>query len=368
MRRQARRGFTLIEMMISVVLGSMIVLAAVAFASHEVRTLARSSQVLEISQVGRAVIDMIGDDLTNAGMGVGYLSDGRFAGIELGATTRAGGNFLSTNRAVSIDGVATNTDDLTLALADGATASIVDAPSGDLDGAAVTVCAPAPGEVGFSPEERVLVRDAFGLAAASYYIGSAARNACPPGVTCQAAGCMDLVLELDPSQWASDADAPTADYARGQVIGNFRQVTWFVEPTGTGRLRRFTAARPPPMTPPPDCSALDCGAVVAEGVESLQFRVRARNADTNTWTDLTAAPAINDNRALRVDIELAMRARTPDVNNQRHDPARLMLDSRVGVPVCIPGGCAQTFVRREVFRTTIEIKNSGFMRLTGGAS
>lgn len=365
MRVHSQRGFTLIEMMISVVLGSLIVLAAVAFASHEVRTLARSSQVLEVSQVGRAVIDMIGDDLTNAGMGVGYRADGTFAGIQLGVTNRAGGTFVSNNRPVTIDGVATTTDDLVLALADGATSSIVEAPSGDLAGAAVTVCAPAAGEIGFNDEERVLVRDAFGLAATSYYIEAVGVTGCPVGVTCQAGGCLNVLLAADPAQWESDATASDADYARGQLIGNFRQVVWHVEPSGTGRLRRFTVTDD---LPPPDCSGFACGAVVADGVESLQFRVRARNPISNDWTDLTAAPAINDNRALRVDIEIAMRARTRDINNQLHDAASLMLESRLGAPVCIPGGCAKTLVRREVFRTTVEIKNSGFMRLSGGAS
>lgn len=365
MRDHLRRGFTLIEMMIGVVLGSLIVLGAVAFASQEVRTLAVSGQVLELTQVGRTVIDMISDDVANAGMGVGYRADGSFAGLDLGTTARAGANFQSNNRAVAFDGFATTSDDLVLALADGATASIVSSPRGDLAGQDVVTCAAPADEIRFSVGERVLVRDAFGLAAASYYVVAVPVPvaACPGGVVCEGGGgCTTVTLGADSEQWTSDVDAATADYARGQLIGNFRQVVWFVDDVRNGRLRRHTLTNTPE-----DCSAFDCGAIVAEGVESLQFRVRAR--DAAGWTDVTAAPRINDNRPIRVDIELAMRARTQDATNMRHDPALLLLESPTGVPQCLPGPCGtQTLIRREVFRATVEIKNSGYMRLSGGAT
>lgn len=363
---RATRGFTLIEMMISVVLGALIVLAAVAFASHEVRTLALSNQVLELSQMGRAVTDMIGEDLTNAGMGVGYEADGTFGGLTLGTVTRAGGTFDSTNRAITVDGVATTTDDLVVAMADGATASIVVMPGRPSAGrgfpGAVQVCAPGPAEVGFQVDERVLARDAFGLAAASFYVTRLTPTACAADVTCTGGGgCVDVELEGDPLQWTSDATAADADYARGQLIGNFRQVVWFVDPTRAGRLRRYVATRDVV-----DCSARTCGAIVAEGVESLQFRVWARET-TGVWTDVTGTTGVDDNRPLRVDLEIAMRSRTADTNNTLHDPARLLLET-TGAPVCIPGTCAQTLLRREVFRSTSELKNSGYMRLNGGAS
>lgn len=362
MRRRAQRGFTLIEMMIGVVLGSLIVMAAVAFASHEVRTLARSNQVLEITQVGRVVTNMISDDLTNAGIGVGYRPDGTFDGIQVGTPARFGGAFDTTNRPIVVDGVPATTDDLVLQLADGATASIVNAPRGSLVGANIVTCAPAAGEVNYAANERVLARDAFGLSAASYYVRAVAPTVCPGGVTCLVNGCQQVSLIADPNQFTSDAAAVNADYARGQLVGNFRQVTWFVDPAGRGRLRRLVVDN----GAAPDCSAYACGGVVAEGVEALHFRMRTYDPTrAPPWRDVTVA-GVTDNLPVRVDIELVMRSRTDDATNQLHDPARVLLESG-GAPVCIPAACnVQTPVRREVFRASVEVKNSGYMQLTGG--
>jgi prepilin-type N-terminal cleavage/methylation domain-containing protein len=374
MSRQ-RRGFTLIEMMIGVVVGSIIVLAAVAFAGQEARTLATSNQVLELGQVGRVALGMIADDVTNAGVGVGYRADGTFVGINTTGVVNgaaddielAGGAFNTRNRAINVAGVPTTTDDLVVAVADGATATIVGAPTGSLAGANVTVCAPGPNDLQFSTGDRVIARDAFGLAAASYVLtNAAAPSPCPADVQCLGSGqCVDLTVGADAYQWTSDATADNAGFMRGQLIGNFRQVVWYIDPTQSGRLRRYTVD---PAVPPGACAGFACGAIVAEGVESLQFRVRAF-ATPGGWQDVTGA-AVQNNDPLRVDLELVVRARTQDSSNKLHDPARLLLESVAGVPVCLPADCnTQTLVRREVFRTSVEVKNSGFMRLTsGGAS
>ena len=373
MSRRLRRGFTLIEMMIGVVVGAIIVLAAVAFAGQEARTLATSNQVLELGQVGRVALGMIADDVTNAGMGVGYMADGTFAGVNtrgvvdsaLDDIELAGGVFNTRNRAINVSGVATTTDDLVVSVADGATATIVGAPTGSLAGANVTVCAPGPGDLTFSAGERVIARDAFGLAAASYVLTNVAAAApCPGDVDCVASGsrCVDLTVGADTYQWTSDATADTAGFMRGQIVGNFRQVVWYVDPTQSGRLRRYTVD---PAVAPGACAGFACGAIVADGVESLQFRVRAF-ATPGGWQDVSGAP-IATNDPLRVDLELVIRARTADSSNKLHDPARLLLESRAGAPVCLPAACGtQTLVRREVYRTSVEVKNSGFMRLTAG--
>lgn len=375
MSRLGRRGFTLIEMMIGVVVGSIIVLAAVAFAGQEARTLATSNQVLELGQVGRVALGMIADDVTNAGMGVGYRADGTFVGINTTGVVNgavddielAGGAFNTRNRAINVGGVATITDDLVIAVADGATATIVGAPAGSLAGANVTVCAPGPNDLSFSAGERVIARDAFGLAAASYVlVNVGAAVGCPADVSCEGSGnqCVDLTVGADTYQWTSDADADTAGFMRGQLVGNFRQVVWYVDPTQSGRLRRYTVD---PGVAPGACAGFTCGAIVADGVESLQFRVRAF-ATPGGWQDVTAA-AIQNNDPLRVDLELVIRARTQDSSNKLHDPARLLLESVGGAPVCLPAACAtQTLVRREVYRTSVEVKNSGFMRLTAGGA
>ena len=52
-----RRGFTLIELMVGIALGSLIVMAAVGFAGHQVTTLGRSNQTLEMTQVESEGLD-----------------------------------------------------------------------------------------------------------------------------------------------------------------------------------------------------------------------------------------------------------------------------------------------------------------------
>src|SRR5689334_1424427 len=82
-RSRARRAFTMVELMVGLVLGSIVILGAVAFAGHEVRVMGKGNQALEMSQVGRAAMDLLVADIINAGAGVGYRADGTFSGVEV---------------------------------------------------------------------------------------------------------------------------------------------------------------------------------------------------------------------------------------------------------------------------------------------
>jgi len=375
-----QRGFTLLELMISIVIGAIVVLAAVALASHEVRTLGTSSQVLEMSQGGRAVIDMIADDVTNAGSGLGYNINSEFQGVE---PPPIGAGFPADQRPITLsEGGLTFTDDLVINVADGATASIVQV----FPGAGFLICSPGPDEAvfgGSGAPERVIIRDAYGLAARSAILNVLNGSvACPDPNLCMAGeallpglGCSSVTITEElVGGWDSDmvggmpgaagdpVATPLSQFNHGMVIGNFRQVTWYVDANlGPGRLRRAVTGVDAACVL--DVDSPTCGPIAAEGVESLQFAVFTQNAPGMAWARVPPGPITNF-QPLRVDIELAMRSRTADINNQPHDPARLRLEAGQ----CIPGTCNSTTLRREVFRTSIEIKNSGYMRLNGGSS
>lgn len=367
-----RRGFTLIELMVGIALGSLIVMAAVGFAGHQVTTLGRSNQVLEMTQVGRAALDMIADDVLHAGVGVGYQSDGTFAGIvTTGSYIRNGVTFDGDNRAITLNEgnamVATTTDDLSLMLADGEEITIVAFDPGAQTG---QICAPADGGVRLfeNPTAKVVLRDQFGLAARSALmtttspVPSAGSTACQNGASCEVngatVGCMDVQFVADPlTLFETDAAAINANYEGGSIASNFRQVTWFVSalPSGRSELRRVSSDDPL-------CAGMadpNCGTVIAEDVDAIHFRVSTFTA--GAWVDVTnLGAAILTRDPIRVDLELVVRARAADIEGRPHNLPSFVLEGNL----CEFGGaapCGTSVVERSVFRTSVELKNSGYM-------
>ncbi len=367
-----RRGFTLIELMVGIALGSLIVMAAVGFAGHQVTTLGRSNQTLEMTQVGRAALDMMADDVLHAGVGVGYQSDGTFAGIvTTGAFLRHGVNFDGDNRAITLNEgnalVATTTDDLSVALADGEEITIVAYDPGAQTG---QICAPADGGVRLfeNPTAKVVMRDQFGLAARSALmttttpVPSGGTTPCQNGASCEVngatMGCMDVQFAADPQNlFETDAAAANANYEGGAVAPGFRQVTWFVSALATGRseLRRVSSD---------DllCAGLGdptCGTIIADDVDAIHYRVYTFTG--GAWTDVTnVGGAILTRDPIRVDLELVVRARAADPEGRPHSMPTFVLEGNV----CEFGGappCVSSVVERAVFRTSVELKNSGYM-------
>src|SRR5688572_3435607 len=84
-QRRARRGFTLLELVIGSALGALVTLAAFSFVRTQSRHLGLTSQSVDMAQVGRAAMEMLIDDVHYAGAGLGPRADGTFPGIMTGA-------------------------------------------------------------------------------------------------------------------------------------------------------------------------------------------------------------------------------------------------------------------------------------------
>jgi len=360
----SRAGFTLIEAMVGLACALIVLLGAVAFAHYEMRTLGLSRDNLEMTQVGRMSLDLMLDDLANAGAGIGYDESGRFAGFEVGQFTRGSAVFSSNGgRQVSIDHVSTAapgtaqvfpTDDLGLLMADGQYVTVT-----YWTNSLAQVCAPS----GFSPGDTVIVRSDEGISARSVSITSVNPAAnCINGVDCSA-GCEDLGIAPDTSNgYFSGPSAITTDFTGGTMAGGFKRITWFVSASTPDRpqLRRLEG----------DCPALDdsCGDVVADNVDTLQMRIFERV--NNTWIDRTdvGIPTGSTN-PLRVDVEIVMRSDAVDVTGKSHPHARLVLEDRClpGPDIALPQECTNTTepntLRRLVLRASTGLLNAGRMRI-----
>src|SRR5574339_630921 len=93
--RHARRGLTLIELMIGVAIALFLTAAAVTFVRHETRLMGVSQDRIDMLQGGRAAIDLIGLDVQQAGQGIGYDEAGNFQGLLLGPFTAGSQNWNS---------------------------------------------------------------------------------------------------------------------------------------------------------------------------------------------------------------------------------------------------------------------------------
>ena len=358
------RGFTLMEALVGLACALIVLLGAVGFAHYEIRTLGISRDNLEMTQAGRMSLDLMLDDLANAGAGIGYNEAGAFAGLENGRFLRNGAEFFSNNgRLVQIDNVDVNapdtatgfpTDDIGLTMAEGQYVTITfwGATAGQ-------VCGPS----GFSSGDIVLVRSADGISAKSVQISSVTIGAgCVSGTSCQM-GCEDITYVADPdSSYRSSAFVDNVNYSGGTMAGGFKQITWFITASDPNRpqLRRLIGS----------CPTLDdtCGDLVSDNVDSLHMRVFERIGAT--WSDrtdlgITAGSA----NPVRVDVELVLRAARSDVTGQGHPHARLVLEDRClpGPDVTLPGACqnqaSPNLLRRLVLRASVELKNAGHMRI-----
>ncbi len=370
--RSGRLGLTLIELVVGVSVGGLVLLLAVAFAHQEIAMLDISADTLEMTQAGRLSLDMVADDLVNAGVGVGYSEAGEFMGLEVGAFGGAG-VFNSNNRLVGGHEVGAGgtipSDDIRMRVADGETATIV-----QWTGSSGIVCGPAS----FAADDKVVVRTADGLSAKVITLSAnSAVAVCPNDPVSNSPACATSCVGIAGSAETDfDNDFPAgvgADYTGGYVAGNYREVTYFIEAADPefeaypgsnlyiGRLRRVIG----------DCTIPDhtCGDVVADNVESMQMRVY--EFDGTAWVDVTATGSrIDGSGRIRVDIELAIRARSPEAN-AIYEPAQLILFSNAaGAPYCLPGGLAcgtnKDNIRRLVMRTSVELRNGGRMRIQRG--
>jgi prepilin-type N-terminal cleavage/methylation domain-containing protein len=375
--RARPHGFTLIEMMIGVALGAIVILGAVAFAGHEVRVMTKSNQELEMNQVGRATMDLLAADLANAGAGVGEImlpAGPAFGGLTLGAFAIPGGlAFNSNNRAITLEDVTpggafvaynTRTDDIGIRIADGTSASVVTYNAGAGVG---QVCLPEPTQIPLVVNDDGVLHDQLGFFNKSVRLTAiSGAVACTNGAICEsnglgANGCINVTFTDYANQFLSEPGAAAANYAGGWLSGSYKEVVWFVETNNrVGTLRRVAQNNWP-------CAAYNtCGQVVADNVESLHMQVLRFDPTTNTWVDHTIAglPTVSpDNeQPLRVDIELVLRARSPEPE-MTHDVPALLLDGGNCLTTGAAGPCPKSMVRRLLMRRTVELKNGGRMKL-----
>src|SRR5688572_21135899 len=87
------RGFTLLEVMIASALTLIVTTAAFSCARTQTRQLGLTAQNVDISQTGRAALEMIIDDARYAGAGLGVRADGQFPGILSGDFTIGSAHF-----------------------------------------------------------------------------------------------------------------------------------------------------------------------------------------------------------------------------------------------------------------------------------
>jgi Tfp pilus assembly protein PilW len=368
--RTNTRGFTLMEAMVGLACAMLVLLGAVGFAHYEIRTLGISRDNLEMTQAGRMSLDLLMDDLANAGAGVGYDETGLFMGLDLPDPSLTDGTFLrgtaqfdSTNRNVQINHLDVAnpgtagvfpTDDIGLMMAEGQYVTVT------FWGATTAqICGPS----GFAVGDTVLVRSADGISAKTVALTSVTPGAgCVAGTQCEQ-GCEDLVHTADPdASFNSGASANTTDFAGGSMAGGFNMVTWFVDATDPSRpqLRRLVGT----------CPAIDdtCGDVVADYVDTLQMRVFERVG--TAWQDRTdTGIPLGSANPVRVDVELVLRAAHPDISGAGHPHARLVLEDKClpgpdePLPDPCPSAAQPNLMRRLVLRASVELKNAGHMRI-----
>jgi len=386
--RRTQRGLTLLELLVGVFIAIFLTAAAVAFAAHETRLMGVSQARLEASSAGRAALDLLADDLAMAGAGVGHFENGDFAGVDLGPFTIDLCNFnvdglpLGFNpplplplgagtdlnlMTVDATGLAQapytlRSSDIGIRFADGAYTTIAQYNSA---GAGQFCLAPGllvngqpnPSTISFKANELAVMRTADGLAARTVQVLSPnTLAACSFGVC--AGGCADFAFAAT-ADFQSSANVAGLEYQGGELQGGFKQIAWFIASDGTnGTLRRYDTT----IGPCPGRGNAAGGSVV-DNAETLQAQMYQYITDPAVFA---GAPAwvnvgqsnVNTRFRTRVDLELVVRA-ARSVERMR-DPTRLLLQTGACVPNLAGCGTQVDFGDREVFRTSVEIKNAMF--------
>ncbi|MCK6545023.1 prepilin-type N-terminal cleavage/methylation domain-containing protein [Myxococcota bacterium] len=341
--RSRRRGFSLVELAVSAAVGMAITGAAFELVRYQARQVGLTSESVTASQAGRASLNLLVEDLAAAGSGVGYTSDGAFGGLRTGAFTVGGAAFVAQDRAIQLAGGAATTDDLGLLSTRGPYATIAAFNSG---GSGELCNVP-----GMPATTLAVMRAEDELAAQSVRMTLGGPQGCSRGACVD--GCVSFHWSPD-GMFASDGGAWGVSYVGGELAAGLATIVWFVDvdAAGNGHLRRatFDEAR--------SCSVRGpaCGDLIAEDVETLQFQVWRFDPLTRTWINATNGP-LDTTERLRVDLELVVRSRA--TNDRTFAPVALRLEEGT----CIPGCSTRDGIERRAFRTSVEIKNTGRMRM-----
>lgn len=344
-------GFTLTELIVSLGIAAFLSTAAFSFVAQQTRALTQTEDMATRDRGARAALELIGHDLRHAGSGLGYPTDGQFAGIQMGSFTVSGGaQFESNNRTIQLPyGPNTEnlygnyesvTDDLGIRFATGEFRSILSLSAGSgqiCDG------------IDLSANQHVAFMSPDGMSAKSARIDAFAAATCA-SADCMTGGCLNITWS-DDNLYESDSGAPAAAFITGEMAESFQNVVWFVADNGRGGtdLRRVEAT---PESPCADPDA-NCGLAAVYNVESIQTQYATWDPAARTWTTLAAGATIPVGTAVRADIEIV--SRVPAAVDRAADAITLSLEAGR----CIPEPCdLRDQYAREVTRGTIYIRNS----------
>jgi type IV pilus assembly protein PilW len=359
--RSARRGFTLIEVMVGMVIGLLLTTAAVAFVRSESKLMGVTEDRLDMVQASRVVMNLVSSDVRSAGLGL-RPQNGEFQGLLTGPFTVGGvpyggaGSLQLEEADASSFGTfssyAVPTQDLGVRLADGDQATIVDFTGKGSTAGTLTVCDHAGMEL--RNGEIVLLQDQTSLSTWSVELTNVGASSLCAG-TCRN-GCMPLSWQEPSSaghQYEANAGADQ-EYGLGQMFSGFQTVVWFVVPdpdrADRGALRRMTWD-----DTQPDCGARDnnCGALVARNVEGFFYRVY-QFTPAGGWVEIAPGTNPTADGRVRIDIELVLRA--DEVADKTFPQVQALLPP--GGPVAFPQN-PRDRIERRVFRATVELRNAG---------
>ena len=339
------RGFSLIELMIGTAISALTIVVAVRFFTDHTRLLDSTLSTTRMNQDGRQSLDLLVFDLMHAGAGAGYRPDGSFAGLLRGSFSAPGGaSFVSNDRLIDLEAGSIPSDDLGLRMAIGDARTIA-----SYDGDSGQICAGGDYKLG----EVILLLSQEGLHARSAKLSGLTSATCSLGDCIS--GCQAFTVEPD-GAFVSAPSSANADYAGGELLGQFAQVVWWVTPGhhGQGALRRAELTDATPCPSRDD----DCGGTIAEGVETLQVAVWQWDPLASAWVDRTNDPQIDGRNRLRVDVELVARS-----TQAAGGPPKSGVELSLAPGVCVPSPCnaPRSRVTRQVLRASVELKNSGRM-------
>lgn len=374
--RPSRRGLTLIELLVGTFIALTLTAAAVAFAVHETRLMGASQDRLVIAQTTHAALDLMADDIAQAGTGIGYDGAGNFDGLMFGNFNVGGCAYGPNNIALTQVGVLNSagpvynvpTTDFGVRYANGHYAGIAD--YNETSGTGQHCQDIDFNDISFVPNELVVLRSDSGLAAQTFTITSAALLGGTTFAGCTytecnntPGRCVNFSFAVDPT-WQTDPQAANFNYARGEIAGGYREVVWYVEQSSDpalnhqfGSLRRaeFTTGRLPGTC----VNRAGSGSEITDYVETLL--VQPYTLVGGVWTRWVGPAPITTADPIRVDVELVIRSQSAATAVQADPVLRL-----ANPIICIPNaacGANTDRGRRYVYRTSVEIKNSARVRM-----
>lgn len=344
------RGYSLMEVVTATALGTALTVGGLVMTANFNRFSHRHVGELEVQQRLRRMMDLIAEDLHNAGVGVGYTTNGEFSGLMTGGFTLSGGGaFQANDRALTTTDGIIYTDDIGLRRALGTRRTVAFLESG-----VGQICR----GMRLQADDRVSVTSRSGRSARTLRILSSSDAACTRGQC--VGGCTEITYAPD-SAYLSDAGAMTQRFVSGDLFAEYETVVWFLALDGEG----FPTLRRVAGKDIETCAAADttCGGEVAEGVEFLQTALWRLDSTTHEWVTVSADQPIRTYERLKVDLELVARTRgDPGIGHS------VVIRSEINPSLCAPANCGEneaknTTVPRIALRTSIEVKNSGYLRM-----